>query len=100
MSVYNLTDKLNFEDNPKIKIKGKEYEVKADAETVLTLLELLKTKGEFEATMEAASILFSEKDLKAIKALKLSFRDYSVLLETAASLALGNDPDATESGEA
>lgn len=99
MAIYSLTDKLHFEENPKIEINGKKYEVKADAETVLTLLTLLREKGEFEATLAAAPLLFSEKDLKAIKALKLSFKDYGILLETAASLALGNDPDENSQGE-
>ena len=91
--IYNLTDKLNFEDNPKIKIKDKTLEVKADAETVLSLVSLLQEKGETQATLEAANLLFTEKDKKIIKSLKLGFQDYMTLISTAISLALGEDPD-------
>lgn len=98
--IYSLTDKLKFEDNPKIEIKGKEIEVKADAETVLSLMDLLRTKGEYAASQEAITLLFSEKDQKTIKGLKLSFANYTKLLETATSLALGEDPDdKDDSGE-
>lgn len=91
--VYSLTEKLKFEDNPKIEISGKTLEVKADAETVLELIDLLQTRGEMAATTQSINILFSEKDQKTIKGLKLSFADYTMLLEAAVSLALGEDPD-------
>ena len=91
---YNLTDKLNFEENPQIEVKNKVITVKADAETVLSLLDLLQTRGELAASQEAPSLLFSPKDLKTIKDLKLSFKDYSTLIEVAVNLALGEDPDA------
>lgn len=91
--IYNLTDKLNFEDNPKIKIKDKTLEVKADAETVLSLVSLLQEKGETQATLESVDLLFSEKDKKILKSLKLSFKDYTTFLNTAITLAYGEDPD-------
>lgn len=91
--IYSLTEKLNFEDNPVIKIKDKKIEVKADAETVLSLLDVLQAEGEMQASIEAAKLLFSEKDQKTIKSLKLKFDDYLTLITTAISLALGEDPD-------
>ena len=33
--VVDITEKLTFDENPKLLIKGKELEVKADAPTVL-----------------------------------------------------------------
>ena len=90
---YNLTDKLSFDKDPVIEINGKKVTVKSDAETVLELLDILQTQGETEATKSTAGLLFSEKDLKVIKGLKLSFKDYMTLLSTAVDLALGEDPD-------
>lgn len=100
--IYSLTDKLNFEDNPVIKIKDKKVVVQADAETVLSLVDALQEKGEMQATLEAANLLFTEKDKKIIKSLKLGFQDYMTLISTAISLALGEDPDKEENiqGEA
>lgn len=97
---YSLTEKLNFADNPQIEIQGKKITVKADAVTVLELLDILNTKGETQAALEAAELLFSPRDQKTIQALNLQFADYVTLLTTAISLALGEDPDDTENPEA
>lgn len=94
--IYTLTDKLNFDENPKIKIKDKTIEVKADAETVLSILDIIKSSDEIEAAIKSADLLFSDKDLKTIKSLKLGFKDYTTVLATAINLALGEDPDKEE----
>ena len=60
---------------------------------MLTLLSLIEEKGEMKATLEAVDLLFSPADRKTIHSLKLSFDDYTKLIEVATSLALGNDPD-------
>ena len=36
--IIDITEKLDFDTNPKIAIKGKEIEVNADAETVLKIM--------------------------------------------------------------
>ena len=91
--LYSLTDKLNFEDNPVMEIKGKKIEVKADAETVLALMDVVQQKGEAQTATDALDLLFTEKDKKTIKSLKLNFKDYMKVVNTAVSLALGDDPD-------
>ena len=96
--LYSLTDKLNFNENPQIEIKGKTITVQADAETVLKLLSMIEEKGEMQATLEVVDLLFSPADKKTIHSLKLGFSDYVKLIEVATTLALGNDPDA-EVGE-
>ena len=96
--VYSLTDKLKFDENPKIEIKGKTITVNAQAETALKLLDLLESKGEMKATLEAPSILFSEKDAKYISSLKLNMNDYATLISVAMDLCMGVDPD-DKSGE-
>ena len=97
--VYSLTDKLKFEENPQIEIKGKNVTVKAEAETALMLFDLLENEGEMKATLKAIDLLFSEKDKKYIESLKLSMIDYALLLRTAMDLCLGNDPDADRDSE-
>lgn len=91
--VYSLTEKLSFEDNPKIKIKDKVITVNAEAETALKLMDMLDKEGEVQTSLKAPELLFSEKDRKAISGLKLSMADYTILLSTAMSLCLGEDPD-------
>ena len=91
--IYSLTEKLQFEENPKMQIKDTILTVKADAETVLKLMDIVNNKGEIEGALEAASLLFSPKDKKALDALKLSMNDYSVVIATAMALAVGENPD-------
>ena len=38
--VIDITEKLSFEDNPKLKVKGKVFEVNADASTMLKVMQL------------------------------------------------------------
>lgn len=97
--IYSLTEKLKFDENPQIEVKGKKFTIQSDAETVLELIDVLNTRGEMQAAIDAFGILFTEKDQKAIKALKLKFDDYMLVLSTAISLALGEDPDEETPGE-
>ena len=97
--VYSLTEKLNFEDNPKIQIKDKTITVKADAETALKLVDILDREGEMRASIKASELLFSAKDYKTISSLNLNMRDYTILLKTAIALCLGNDPDSDSDSE-
>lgn len=90
---YNLTDKLNFDDAPEIEIKGKVLTVKSDAVTVLKVMSMAEDMGEVEAMAKSKDLLFSEKDQKVIEKLNLNMADYITLMQTALSLALGEDPD-------
>ena len=40
--IVDITDKLSFDGNPKLVIKGKELEVNADAPTMLKVMGLLR----------------------------------------------------------
>ena len=97
--LYSLTEKLNFEDSPQIQIKDKIITVKDDAEVALKLVDVLDNEGEMQATVKAAELLFSPKDQKIIKDLKLNMSDYTILLRTAIALCLGNDPDEDDDSE-
>ena len=95
--IYKLTDKLDFNDYPKIEIKGEILTVQSDAETILKIMDIIQ-EDEVRGMIEASSLLFSPNDNKKIKKLKLQFADYSKLIATAISLAIGEDPD-SPSGE-
>ena len=84
--VVDITDKLSFDENPKIKIKDMELEVNADATSMLKLMGALSTKSEAEATIEAYNLLFSEEDRAKIDSLKLPFKDLKTLIEASINL--------------
>ena len=97
--IYSLTDKLKFEENPKIEIEGTILIVNSDAETVLKLMDIVNKKGEVEGALEAVNLLFSPKDRKELADLKLSMADYTTVISTAMQLAVGQDPDEEQTEE-
>lgn len=96
---YDLTNKLAFDSDPVMTVKDIELTVDSDAETVLMVMEILENEGEIAAVRKCVPMLFSEEDQEKIKNLKLKMKDYSELVITAVSLAMGEDPDEEEAGE-
>lgn len=96
---YDLTEKLNFADDPILVIKGVELTVNSDAETVLKLMDVIETKGEVAGAREAMDLLLSEKDRKKLSGLRLKIDDYVEAVKAAVALALGDDPEEEPSGE-
>lgn len=91
--VYSLTDKLSFDDPPKIEVKGKLLTINNSAVNVLKLMDIIQTKGEVEGTRAILETLFSKEDRKTIDSLNLSMADYTKFCEICMDLAVGNDPD-------
>ena len=89
--IVNITDKLSFDENPYLEIKGKKYEVKADARTVLEIMGLFASNNGDAATISAYEKLFSEKDRKELN--KLQFKDLMVVVEAAMALIQGDEVD-------
>ena len=98
--VYDLTEKMNFEENPKIKVKNTEVEIIADAKTVLKLVDIADVaEDDFRATMKGYEVIFSEADKKKIDKLKLNAHDFTLFVNTALQIAMGLNPDDTEGEE-
>lgn len=92
--VMDITDKLNFDENPCLMIKGKKLEVNADAPTMLKLIGIMKADGsgvEMENLNEAYELILPEKSRKTINEMKLSFKDWSTVIESAIELTMGDD---------
>ena len=93
--IIDITEKLDFEDNPKIKVKNEELEVNADATTALKLMGLMGDGGE-DAGMtvsrigEICELLFTKDSFKAIKSMNLQFKDFATLVKAAMSLITGD----------
>jgi hypothetical protein len=89
--VVDITEKLSFDENPKLKIKDTEIEVKADARTMLEIMGLFNDKAEIEATLSASEKLFSKKDREKLDKLNLSFKDYMQVIGSAMEAIQGED---------
>ncbi len=89
--VVDITDKLSFDQNPTIEIKGQQCEVNADARSMLEIMGLFANKGQAESAIEAYEILFSEKDREKIDKMNLSFKDFMKVIEIAMNMVVGED---------
>lgn len=90
--VIDITDKLDFGGNPRIKIKDIEYEVNADASAMLKIMGILTEKKEPgpEEVLKMYDLLFSDSERKKIEKLKLSFKDFQTFIFSAISLITGD----------
>ena len=90
---YDLTEKLRFDEDPKLVIRDTVLTVRSDAEVVLRLMDVLSRKGEAAGASEAVELLFSKGDQKKLAALGLKLGDYLEVLKAAVQLAMGSDPE-------
>lgn len=87
----NITEKLSFDENPCLVIRGEEYEVRSDAKTMLEIMGDFSNKSEIEASVSAYERMFSEKDRKRIDELKLPFKDLMTIISSAMELIQGEE---------
>lgn len=96
MKVIDITEKLNFEEKPKIKIRDAEITINNSASAVLKIMPLLN-KSKMENILEVISLLVPEDDDRTkLETLELSFQDFTTFIESAIKLITGD----VEEGEA
>ena len=95
--VVDITDKLTFEENPALEIKGKVIEVHADAPTMLKVMGLMgKEDTGSQEIVDAFNLMFPEKSKKELFGLKLNFQDLIVVVREAVQLIAGDGDDRGE----
>lgn len=95
--IVDITDKLAFDENPKLVVKGKELEVNTDATTVLKIMGILGDGDNVQPSdvVKMYELIFSDADRKKIDRMKLQFSDFQTLVFS----AIGLITDEEESGE-
>lgn len=69
--IVDITEKLNFEENPKLVICGEELEVNSDAETMLKLMGVFSNGFDSLDSINAAlSLIFTDADRKKLGKIK------------------------------
>lgn len=91
--VIDITDKLDFEGNPKLKIKDEEIEINADATTMLKLMGVLGENDDPgpKEVLEMYNLMFNPSERKKIEKLKLNFEDFTNVIFIAIGLIQGED---------
>lgn len=93
--IIDITDKLNFDEKPKIAVKGEVYEVNDSAVTMLKVLPELKDTTP-ESINKVFEMLFSAEDRAKIEKLSLNFVDFSTLVMEAVNAVTGGFDDEGE----
>lgn len=94
--IINITDKLDFNENPIMEIGTVEAEVNADAEMVLRLMGVFSENNDLHAVTQALNLIFKPEDVKAICSLrqngkKLSAKSLMMIIKEAMRLVMGED---------
>lgn len=90
--VVDITEKLTFEGNPSLMIKGKKLEVNADAPTMLKVMGIMGAKDPgANEILETYNMMLPEKSKKEIEKLGLNFSDLIVVVQEAIGLITGED---------
>lgn len=88
--VVDITSKLEFDGNPKLKIKDKEIEVNADAPTMLKVMNLVGDDPTPKEVITLYNLVFPEESRKVLDDMKLNFADLITVVEAAVSVISGN----------
>lgn len=90
----DITEKLSFEGNPYLVIKGHELEVNADAASVLRVMGIISANDDpgLKEMGVAYDILFPQESKNVIEnVIKLDIKDLFVLIPEAVNLIVGNE---------
>lgn len=89
--IVDITEKLSFDENPKIKIKNVTCEVNSDAPTMLKVMQIIGNGDNVSSNdvVKMYELIFPEKDREKIDKLKLQFTDFQTLVMSAMSLVAG-----------
>ena len=88
--IIDITEKLNFEESPKLIIKGEEIEINNKAVDVLKITPTLEKGGLTAADiLTLYQTLFSEESREKIESLGLTFDDFSTVIMQAAQMLVG-----------
>lgn len=94
--VYDITEKLSFDEKPVMVIRGEEFEINDDAPTMLIVLEKSEKMTNREL-LEVGELLFGKEQFEKLKNLKrLNIDGLFTAITEAMTLASG---EADEEGE-
>lgn len=91
--ILDITDKLNFEENPKIKVKDVELEINASAENLIKVMALASDENNMNNIVKMCDLIFTKESKKKLDSLKLNFKDFTSVVNIALNLASGNNGD-------
>lgn len=90
--ILDITDKLSFDENPALTIKGKKLEVNGDAPTMLKIMSFMGDNGISTSQLnDAYELIFPEKSRIEIGKMKLGMSDWMIVIQEAIALIAGDN---------
>ena len=74
--IIDITDKLDFEENPRLKVKDIELEVDASAENLLKVMGLATDEPTAKDVLEMCEIIFTKESKKKLGLIKQRNKEY------------------------
>ena len=95
--LIDITDKLNFEEKPCVRVNNVDLAINNDAVSMLKVAALFEDgNGKSKDVIEMYHLLFDESEREKIEKLKLNMHDFNALISESAKIATG---DLTDEGE-
>lgn len=95
--LIDITDKLNFEEKPIVKVKDTELIINNDAVSMLKVAALFEDgNGKSKDVITMYHLLFEESERAKIEALKLNMHDFNALISESAAIVIDNASDEGE----
>ena len=95
--LIDITDKLNFEEKPSVRVKNVDLAINNDAVSMLKVAALFEDgNGKSKDVIEMYHLLFDESEREKIEKLQLNMHDFNVLISVSSKIATG---DLTDEGE-
>lgn len=93
--IIDITNNLNFDERPKLVIKGTEIEVNNDAISFIKMVALFDSEDGVKTSdiLSALELLFDGENREKIAKLHLSFADLSTVIKAATELIADNDSE-------
>ncbi len=95
--LIDITDKLNFEEKPSVRVKNVDLAINNDAVSMLKVAALFEDgNGKSKRCYRNVSSSFDESEREKIEKLKLNMHDFNALISESAKIATG---DLTDEGK-
>lgn len=92
--IIDITNKLNFEEKPIIKVKDVEMAVNNEATTILEVMAITEDAGNnvnSKNVYELVERLFDEENQKKLNSLKFNFEDFVTFIAETIKMVTGAD---------
>lgn len=94
--IIDITDKLNFEEKPIIRVKNVELQANNDAVSMLKVTALFSEEDiTIQNILDVYNLIFDEENRKKIESLNLSMRDFQTLIMETSSILINDGEDNT-----